>query len=254
MLCSNLTCDYGFRTIPDTYCSGVACRHDRDHGTCCEPGLVFKYFRFTPLLLRYLHFDAFQIAELVFFFHGLHVSLADEEAYSINGNAPGREMPEKAVDGNWDTKWLDYDASPMYIKLNSPKAFDAYQIVTADDLPTRDPIRWRIEGSEDDAAYILLHEELSGEQAEQEYLMVPELAPLVPMARKTATDIIYLGQPCLAPMRVVNALSPSCAEGRILVNGTICTSQCEPGFEPSIPVLECVMGSTVPHTFRCDAL
>eukprot|EP00929_Paragymnodinium_shiwhaense_P107193 TRINITY_DN73262_c0_g1_i1.p1 TRINITY_DN73262_c0_g1~~TRINITY_DN73262_c0_g1_i1.p1 ORF type:complete len:1017 (+),score=168.41 TRINITY_DN73262_c0_g1_i1:127-3177(+) len=186
-------------------------------------------------------------------------------AYATPGNYPLREAPEFFIDDDPPTilggphvatKWLDFDGSPITIRMDGmPMVIDSYAWRTANDEPKRDPIRWRLEGSEDGVDWVLLHEidEEGGEQATGTdafgYTTEPTLVPQLP--RQTVLDTMWINMPCLSPQNVTHALSPSCAEGNVLEHAELCTPQCEHGYVPSVGALNCSMGVTSPYTFQC---
>ena len=59
------------------------------------------------------------------------------------------EGPAQACDGSVDTKWLDYNRGDLVMTFEQPQAAAAWSWVTADDSPSRDPVRWTFEGSND---------------------------------------------------------------------------------------------------------
>ena len=90
-------------------------------------------------------------------------------ATNPGGSNPDDQTPDKMIDGDDGTKWLDYNFA-----LNNPDAvvgdsnlvidtgadntvtFNGYEWVTGDDVPERDPISWRVYGSNDGEAWTLL--------------------------------------------------------------------------------------------------
>ncbi|MBQ3748704.1 MAG: discoidin domain-containing protein [Kiritimatiellae bacterium] len=89
----------------------------------------------------------------------------DTDAHGVSDGAyPGGEAPDNAVDGNRDTKWLDYRAglyrseaarAAVYIEFQFADAINlsGYRWYTANDDATRDPVAWRLLASNDGASW-----------------------------------------------------------------------------------------------------
>ena len=88
-----------------------------------------------------------QIAQLVVFdVHGTSLPLTD--ATNPGGHNPPGEEPAKALDGTPKTKWLDARKGALECRLAKGAAvLGKYMLVTANDCPERDPVRWVLEGS-----------------------------------------------------------------------------------------------------------
>lgn len=52
---------------------------------------------------------------------------------------------------------------------------------------------------------------------------------------------------------VLNARTPTCKEGPLLNHSNLCTTECQPGYGPSIPSLQCLYGEFHPPAFECWA-
>ena len=77
------------------------------------------------------------------------------------------ETPDKAVDGDVNTKWLDFRANSgasassrasVWLQFNftSPVKLSSYRWCTANDFEERDPAAWRLLGSNDGATWVVL--------------------------------------------------------------------------------------------------
>lgn len=67
-------------------------------------------------------------------------------------NLNADQVVEKLFDGTLSgnlSKWLDANNRPVVFDFGSPKTFDRYLFVTAEDAPDRDPVQWVLEGSND---------------------------------------------------------------------------------------------------------
>lgn len=65
---------------------------------------------------------------------------------------PGAESPAMAIDGNIDTKYLNFGQVNSGIIVTpsiGPSILDAFQITTANDSPERDPVVWELYGTND---------------------------------------------------------------------------------------------------------
>lgn len=247
MICSNFSCNYGEVTIPRKYCNGTSCILSRDYDPCCEVGLNFLFYRFVPTLLRKKFADAVQIADILFYFHDILYDTSNDFGFSVNGWSPWNEQPRHALDNTASTKWLDYYGVPLYLRAATPRVIDSYTWRTGDDLPMRDPIHWRLEASEDNVTYILLHEWTEGIQ---EAPYITGYAPHVPLERHAELARMHVPIPCLAPRFVDNARNVSCVEGKILRHGQDCTPLCEFGFEPHPSEgINCTEGEVLPEFF-----
>ena len=77
------------------------------------------------------------------------------------------ETPDKAVDGDVNTKWLDFRANSgasassrasVWLQFNftSPVKLSSYRWCTANDFEERDPAAWRLLGSNDGTTWVVL--------------------------------------------------------------------------------------------------
>ena len=69
--------------------------------------------------------------------------------------SPDGERPERAIDGSKGTKWLIFkDKCELTVTLPEPARAARYLVASANDVPARDPRRWRILGSVDGRDYV----------------------------------------------------------------------------------------------------
>jgi len=245
MPCTNITCPWNYIHTPDRYCPATTCTYSRDVFHCCERGVPLQFVRFSALKLREITADdnfrqVIQLAEMTIYFHNRRTALETAAAYSLPGNAPINERPEKVIDDILGTKWLDFDSSPIIVEFPEPEKMDAFTLTTANDLPSRDPVSWIVEGSADGGDFVLLHELTDGYDQ-------------VPLVRFAETRQFPIAVPCLPPRpdAIANGLPQPCLEGTLIGSGSICTPVCKPGFEPSLPSLNCTEGELLPPTFEC---
>lgn len=263
MPCTNLTCPQNFVHRPNQYCAKAAhlpnaCNLVVDLDTCCDRGMVFSDLRFLPVKARSASSYQVQVGEFNLYFFDTIVagSKLDEGgvAFSIDGNYPDRESPDKAIDRVPGTKWLDEDPDPKYfpgrifefkalsVRLPERKPVDEFSYLTADDEEARDPVGWRLEGSPDGVHWALLHE-------------VVDVSASVPTDRFAETPRFRILVPCYAPRELYIPYSNStytCLEGDVVSSGEVCTASCAEGYEPSLPTLACTMGQLTPQLFTCS--
>src|SRR4051812_23188758 len=71
------------------------------------------------------------------------------EVQARGDNSPN-EAKEKAVDGDVQTKWLDFNATSwIQVKLSEAVKVVDYALTSANDSPGRDPQDWNLQGSND---------------------------------------------------------------------------------------------------------
>ena len=76
-------------------------------------------------------------------------------ATDFGGNNPVGEEPAKAFDNDDQTKWLQDTPGTWILQYDfgAPRYVSSYDIVSANDVPTRDPNSWTIEGSNDGSTW-----------------------------------------------------------------------------------------------------
>ena len=83
------------------------------------------------------------------------------------GDSPDGETPAQAVDGDRNTKWLDFRAASnakpsararvsLTFAFDSPVKLSGYRWYTANDFENRDPAGWRMLGSNDGTAWTVI--------------------------------------------------------------------------------------------------
>ena len=81
---------------------------------------------------------------------GAHVT-----AVTASGENPPSEIATNLKDCNNGTKWLQFNqpsvTTPLWItyKLDAPQIVTRYSLTSGNDTPTRDPVDWTIQGSQD---------------------------------------------------------------------------------------------------------
>jgi hypothetical protein len=117
----------------------------------------FRYVRFTPTKLRDdTAANSIQIAE-VQFYDADGAAVIPAGVTNPGGNNPGDQGPALVIDGLAGSKWLDFNKGPLVFDFGaSPQAFVDYLFEAAGDAPERDPVRWILEGSNDQTAWTLI--------------------------------------------------------------------------------------------------
>jgi len=111
------------------------------------PSHAVEFVRFRATGTRLPSCAELQIAQLVVF-DALGTALTLTDATNPGGVNPPNEEPAKALDGTPTTKWLDARKGALECRLAKGAAvLGKYMLVTANDCPERDPIRWVLEGS-----------------------------------------------------------------------------------------------------------
>ncbi|WP_367874534.1 autotransporter-associated beta strand repeat-containing protein [Luteolibacter sp. Populi] len=118
---------------------------------------TYQYFRFTPIKLRNdSTANSIQVAEFQFLKSGAPLPWAGAAVTNPGGNRPGAELPSNLIDGLPGTKWLDFYRNPVVFAFTSQVTIDGYRFTTANDANERDPVRWILEGSNDEIAWVVL--------------------------------------------------------------------------------------------------
>jgi len=108
--------------------------------------ITVEFVRFRTTRTRLPSCAELQIAQLVVF-DALGTALILTDATNPGGVNPPNEEPAKALDGTPTTKWLDARKGALECRLAKGSAvLGKYMLMTANDCPERDPIRWVLEG------------------------------------------------------------------------------------------------------------
>lgn len=118
----------------------------------------FRYYRFRTTAIRSSSPDNLvQLSEFILLLSGTRVSYSGATATNPGGSNPSGEEPSKAIDNNTATKWLDMNRLPLVVDFGTQTQTDAFLFFTANDSTNRDPVRWVVEGSNDNSTWIALH-------------------------------------------------------------------------------------------------
>ncbi|MBK1881560.1 discoidin domain-containing protein [Luteolibacter pohnpeiensis] len=140
-----------------------------------------QYVRFTPLAFRGTP-NSIQLSEFEFYNGDTLVPVTS--VTNPNGNTPAAEGVANVIDGDYSTKWLDFNKGGLVFNLGSSQTFDSYQFVTANDAIARDPVQWQMEISNDGTTWTVL-----------DYVGSGGFVYPTPEARNTATGKIKFPDP-----------------------------------------------------------
>jgi hypothetical protein len=101
--------------------------------------------------------NSVQLAEFTLFYNSIRVNYTGAIATNPGGRNPSKEMPQNAIDNNISTKWLDFNKKALIVKFAKATLVSSYNFTTANDrAPERDPISWKIYGSNDGIIWVIL--------------------------------------------------------------------------------------------------
>lgn len=105
-----------------------------------------------------------QLSQILFENNGRSVNLSDAKASSIDSIQPKNEFtetPEKALTSYTDGKWCSTTwNTSLIIKLSKPTAITGFGFITGNDYPERDPVCWRLQGSNNGTNWVTLHKQM----------------------------------------------------------------------------------------------
>lgn len=220
----------------EVFDDGASCG---DHGDWAGARLIpadlpgFRFYRFTPTMLRDgLTANAIQLAELSLFSEGIRLHAASVS--NPGGNNPAGEGPDRADDAMSTTKWRDFNRGGLVYDYGTNVVIDGYSLTTADDAAERDPIRWRLEASDDGTIWEVLDDRTDADQAVPiERLTESELLPIttgsvvtpLPQAPRSSSTLVVV--PTTAGDRIWNvnpdndSVSVSDEAGQLLAEITV---------------------------------
>jgi len=121
---------------------------------------TWKYVRFTLVLTRGQYSGIFQISEFTLKYQGSVVSYAGASITPVVG---GGEGTANIIDGSLSNKAFNI-GSYFTIYRESGFLFNAYTWGTANDVPDRDPVRWIVDASQDNATWTVLDNKSTADQ------------------------------------------------------------------------------------------
>ena len=155
----------GTLTFPDGFNGKFVVKE----GTAVVRGIAYRSYRFKLEGVRGPNADAVQLSELKLLDGAADVTrpyarLDFDTTGAVSGEIyPAAESPQKIVDGNTSTKWLDFRILPSHPESDHDRAWlridypslrqiTGYSWYTANDYTVRDPSAWRLQGSNDGGA------------------------------------------------------------------------------------------------------
>jgi len=203
----------------------------------------YQFFRFSPLKLRGNGTEnSIQIAEFEFSLGGSPV-VPTSVTVEGGGNSPAAEGIDKLTDGDTGTKWLNFDKfNAVVFDFGAPTDLDAYQYVTANDAPQRDPVRWYIEGSNDGASWELVDNVNTFDFPVTTDRLAPAQTLEIPFPVATPPVIVYFtgdaanlvaGEPLVLSANVVGATTVEIDNGVGAIDPMGSTSPLFPGADTS---------------------
>jgi|GEM_PF-2617807 len=115
---------------------------------------TYQYYRFTTT--QTAGETMIQVSEFDLINDGNKVDYTNLTVTNPGGNSPFNEEPPKVIDGDTNTKWLDFNIAPLVFTFNAPVTIDSYNFATANDSPGRTPISWTFEGSDNGATWVAI--------------------------------------------------------------------------------------------------
>jgi len=86
-----------------------------------------------------------------------NANLATNGTATANPDSSGAgQHPAQAFDGNTATKWCNGGLAYLQYQLAAAKTVNQYQIISANDVPQRDPAAWQFQGSNDGSTWATL--------------------------------------------------------------------------------------------------
>ena len=113
---------------------------------------TYQYYRFTTT--QTAGDSMIQVSEFDLINDGNKVDYTNLTVSNPGGNSPANEDPPKIIDGDINTKWLDFNIAPLVFTFNAPVTIDSYNFATANDFLNRTPISWTFEGSANGATWV----------------------------------------------------------------------------------------------------
>ena len=124
---------------------------------------AYSYYKFTPTVMRSGTIVA--LSELQFFLNGVWTPAASVTNPGGNNPNGSAEAPANANDNNVTTKWTDLNGGALIYHFSSPQSFNAYNFSTDNCCTERDPIRWKVEGSNDGSTWTMVDDKTGADQS-----------------------------------------------------------------------------------------
>ena len=121
----------------------------------------YNCFKFEITEIFDANANMVQLANFNFKYENNDIDMSKCKLYNLNGRSPWNEQVNNLIDGDCDTKFLDfnfnkYNKSDVIFKFENNVSIDAYELCTANDCQERDPKSWNLYGSSDNNKWVLL--------------------------------------------------------------------------------------------------
>eukprot|EP00913_Durusdinium_trenchii_P003248 g3004.t1 len=127
----------------------------------------FKFFRFVVSKARGGDtVNGVSLGQLLLRREGVEIDLAEATAENPDGQFSDTEGPQNAIDGRTSTRWHSTVLSPLVIKMPKPVLIDSFSFRTALNDEQLDPVEWRLEASNDQSTWKVLHSQERNESSE----------------------------------------------------------------------------------------
>jgi hypothetical protein len=126
----------------------------------------YRYYRMSNIATRG-GADNPQLSELDFWAGGAEIPTPNADVNSSDSSGKGptaNEGPSFAFDGNTATKWYS-PATWLKYDFLTPTEIEEYTFATANDVANRDPVRWMLEGSNNDADWFVIDDQTGADYA-----------------------------------------------------------------------------------------
>lgn len=148
---------------------------------------TYQYVRYKITKRRPGVAGLVQLTEFEFYNTAVSESKIPVASVSNPGGSNAADAAEgvtKLIDG-LGNKWLDNNNKEVIFDFGTPVSFNKYSFITGNDDPSRDPIQWTLEGSNDQERWNII------ENVNFDYG--------TPLARSTSSTILPLPGPSMAP-------------------------------------------------------
>ena len=120
--------------------------------------------------------NSVQFADFYFIYNGVNIDMTSCTLTNPNGNSPGNETVINLKDNNPSTKFLDFNikstgVTNVIFQFTSSKTIDSYKWRTANDATDRDPMSWKLYGSDNGINWIQLHSKINYYAPDSRYTM-----------------------------------------------------------------------------------
>jgi len=146
---TGVTCASGYEgTVSYTVCGSGGSDYSVSG---CEEQSGYQYYKFNPTKTR--SNSQFQVSEIAFRYQGVDVDVS--AGSSTYDGAYGGGSPGNVFDEETGSKAC---CSILPVTYSFPEAthVDEFRFTTGDDMDSRDPIQWTLEGSHDNTNWVVL--------------------------------------------------------------------------------------------------